>query len=80
MIDLDTMILYLPALEALCSQKDEELESKQEHIVELQCKLKAMERRYERELMGVRLKTQQDAYVARYLGDQQDRRRTSRHQ
>ena len=80
--DQCTMILtFYPsnpiALEVLCAQKDEELVCKEQIILQLQHRLKAVEERHCHELMEFQVRAQQDAYVASYLG-RQDRTRTQR--
>ena len=66
-------VIHHAALQALCAQKDEELVSKEETISQLQLRLKAVQERHSQELMEVRVRMQQDAYVARHLVDRQDR-------
>ena len=63
------------ALEALCAKKDEELACREQEIGELQAKLRSERERHCRELLEIRLKAQQDAYIASHLSHPRDRQR-----
>ena len=64
------------AFEALCARKDEELDDKDKLIQELQHKLKVAEVGHRQELQELNVRMQQEAYMARKLGQSKPSRHT----
>lgn len=59
----------LPGLEALCKQREEELLVKEKEIRTLRSKQASLREAHCRELQELRVKMQQEVYMAKSLGE-----------
>lgn len=62
-------IPFLPGLETLCKQKDEELLAKEKMIQTLRDRQASLREAHYHELQELRVKMQQEVYMAKSLGE-----------